>query len=228
MESLLKNLQIRVNEKTYLKDPESSELGKRIIENSIELIDDIGFDSFTFKKLGTKINSPESSVYRYFENKHKLLIYLTSWYWSWVEYHVVIKTYGMSDPKKKLESIIHIITRAVERDFTFSHIDEVKLNNIVINEYSKSFLTKEVDEENKEGYFAIYKRVIKRISSAITEVNQKYKFPSSLASTIVEGSLHQHFLKEHFSTITDCSLEKTPLDFFENLVFNAIKTPEKL
>ncbi|HBY69084.1 MAG TPA: TetR family transcriptional regulator, partial [Flavobacteriaceae bacterium] len=93
MEELLKNLQIRVNENLYLKDPESSSLGKKIIENSIILIEEIGFEGFTFKKLGDRIQSPEASIYRYFENKHKLLLYLTSWYWSWKEYQLVIKTY---------------------------------------------------------------------------------------------------------------------------------------
>ena len=48
MDSLLSNLKIAVPEKIYVKDPESSDLGKRIIEHSILLIDDIGFDSFTF------------------------------------------------------------------------------------------------------------------------------------------------------------------------------------
>ena len=76
MINLLSNLKIAVPDKIYIKDPESSELGKRIIEHSIELIDEIGFDSFTFKKLGLKIGSNESSIYRYFESKHKLLLYL--------------------------------------------------------------------------------------------------------------------------------------------------------
>ena len=49
---------------------------------------EIGFESFTFKKLAAKIESTEASVYRYFENKHKLLIYLVSWYWNWVEYRL--------------------------------------------------------------------------------------------------------------------------------------------
>ena len=73
MINLLSNLKIAVPEKIYVKDPESSILGKRIIEHSIILINDIGFDSFTFKKLGEKIGSNESSIYRYFESKHKLL-----------------------------------------------------------------------------------------------------------------------------------------------------------
>lgn len=81
MKYLLQNLKVSINDKIYIKDPESSSLGKRIIEYSILMIDTMGFESFTFKKLGEKIGSNESSIYRYFENKHKLLLYLTSWYW---------------------------------------------------------------------------------------------------------------------------------------------------
>ncbi len=222
MEELLKNLQIRVNENLYLKDPESSSLGKKIIENSIILIEEIGFEGFTFKKLGDRIQSPEASIYRYFENKHKLLLYLTSWYWSWKEYQLVIKTYSIPNPQKKLDLILEIITQSVETDSNFSHINEVKLNTIVINENSKSFLTKEVDEDNKQGYFLIYKRLINRIKDIILEVNPNYPFPSSLASTIVDGSLHQHFLKKHFPTITDCNKVVSPTDFYKNLVFKTL------
>lgn len=223
MIELFKNLQIKVNEKTYLKDPESSELGKRIIENSIILINDIGFEDFTFRKLGVLIHSNESSIYRYFENKHKLLLYLTSWYWAWMEYKIVIKTYSISNPVKKLEEIIDLVTSTVITDSNFSHIDEVLLNKIVINEYSKSFLTKEVDKENKEGYFFIYKRLISRIKEVISAIKPEYKYPATLASTIIEGSLHQHFLKEHFPTITDCNDKVTPTEFYTDLVFNSLK-----
>jgi AcrR family transcriptional regulator len=223
MQELLKNLQIRVNDKTYVKDPETSELGKRIIENSILLIDEIGFESFTFKKLGVQISSNESSIYRYFENKHKLLLYITSWYWAWIEYQIVIQTFSIAKPSEKLEKIIAIITSKIENDSNFSHINEKILNKIIINEYSKSFLTKEVDSENKEGYFSIYKRLISRIKDAIIAVNSNYPYPASLASTLVEGSLHQHFLSDHFPTITDCSTSITPSDFYSHLIFNSIK-----
>ena len=60
MKSILANLKIVVPEKIFIKDPESSTLGKRIVQNSILLIDEIGFDSFTFKKLGEKIGSNEA------------------------------------------------------------------------------------------------------------------------------------------------------------------------
>ncbi|WP_298238909.1 TetR/AcrR family transcriptional regulator [uncultured Algibacter sp.] len=223
MKNLLSNLRISVPEKIYIKDPESSDLGKRIIEHSILLIDDIGFDAFTFKKLGVLIGSNESSIYRYFESKHKLLLYLSSWYWAWIEYQLVIETYSISEHKEKLDQAIDIVSRTTKRDRTFAHINEIVLNRIIINENSKSFLTKEVDQENKEGYFIIYKRVVQRLRDIILAVKPEYKYASSLASTIIEGSLHQHFLKDHFKSITDCNTQVTPTDFIKNLVFNTLK-----
>ncbi len=223
MDSLLSNLKIAVPEKIYLKDPESSALGKRIVEHSIILIDDIGFDSFTFKKLGTIIGSNESSIYRYFESKHKLLLYLSSWYWAWIEYQLVFETHSLN-PSNKLEKAIEIVTRAIKEDSKFSHINEIILNRIMVNENSKSFLTKEVDQENKDGYFVIYKRIVHRLRDMIIAIKPDYKFPSSLASTIIEGSLHQHFLKDHFTSITDCDDSLSPTNFMKNLVLNTLKS----
>lgn len=222
MKYLLQNLKVSINDKIYIKDPESSSLGKRIVEHSILMIDAIGFESFTFKKLGEKIGSNESSIYRYFENKHKLLLYLTSWYWGWLEYQLVFTTNSIADPNKKLTKAIEIITRTTKEDSSFSHINEILLNKIVINEYSKSYLTKEVDVENKEGYFSIYKRLVTRIKDMIIDLDESYKFPSSLASTIIEGALHQHFLKDHFSSLTDCDENHSPTEYFIELVFNAL------
>lgn len=223
MERLLKTIKIGINEKIYLKDPESSDLGKRILEHSIILIDEIGFENFTFRKLGKLIGSNESSIYRYFENKHKLLLYLSSWYWGWLEYQLVFATNAVTNPAEKLKKTIEIFTRKTEVDSSFTHINEVILNRIVINEYSKSYLTKEVEQENKEGYFEIYKRLIERISQMINNVNPDYKYPSSMASTILEGSFHQYFLQEHFPTLTDCDENNTPSEYFIDLVFKSLK-----
>ncbi len=218
MERLLKSIKIAINEKIYVKDPESSTLGKRIVEESILMINEMGFESFTFKKLGAEIGSNESSIYRYFENKHKLLVYLTSWYWGWLEYQLVFATNSIADPSDRLEKAIEIVTRTTAKDSAFSHINEVLLNKIVINENSKSFLTKEVDSENKEGYFVLYKRMVSRIGQMIKDVRPDYPFAVSLASTILEGSLHQHFLKDHFGTLTDCRKNEDATSYFLHLV----------
>ncbi|MDP5077641.1 MAG: TetR/AcrR family transcriptional regulator [Nonlabens sp.] len=214
MDRLLQQMQVRINEKIYIKDPESSDLGRRIITEGILLIDQIGFDQFTFKKLGVIIQSNESSIYRYFENKHKLLLYLTSWYWGWLEYVLVIRTMQIQNPTDKLNEAILVLTQTINEDSNFNHINEVALQRIVISEYSKSYLTKEVDAENKKGYFEIYTRLGDRLKEMILGVSPDYNFASSLSSTILEGGLHQHFLKEHFTMLTDCSDTVTPTDYF--------------
>ncbi len=223
MQQILSNISISVNEKLYVKNPETSDLGKKIIENSILLIDEMGFENFTFKKLGERIGSNESSIYRYFESKHKLLLYLTSWYWGWMEYKLVFATNNLYNPFEKLRKGIQIITEKVVDDTSTIHINEAVLNKIIITEFTKTILTKEVDEENKEGFFLVYKRVINRLIDMITEVNPKYPFAKSLASSIVEGALHQHFLRDHLKTITNCNETISPTDFYLNLVEQTLR-----
>jgi AcrR family transcriptional regulator len=223
MQNILSNITISVNDKLYVKNPETSDLGKKIIEQSILLIDEIGFENFTFKKLGEKINSNESSIYRYFESKHKLMLYLSSWYWGWIEYKLVFATNNVSNPLEKLKKAITIVTEKVEDDSNTLHINESILNKIIIQEFTKTLLTKEVDEENKEGFFIVYKRIINRIIEFIMEVNPNYSFAKSLASSIVEGALHQHFLKEHLKSITSCDETNTVTDFYIDLVAKILK-----
>ncbi|MFT6749222.1 MAG: AcrR family transcriptional regulator [Flavobacterium sp.] len=223
MHYILSNIIISVNEKLYVKNPETSDLGKKIIQYSILLIDEIGFENFTFKKLGEKINSNESSIYRYFESKHKLMLYLSSWYWGWIEYRLVFATNNLNNPMERLQKAINIVTEKIEDDQTTLHINESILNKIIIQEFTKTLITKEVDEENKEGYFLVYKRVINRIIEMILQVNPNYPFAKSLASSIVQGALHQHFLKDHLTTITNCDKNNSPTEFYIHLATNLLR-----
>jgi AcrR family transcriptional regulator len=223
MQDLLANIKIQVNPKTYVKDPETSDLGKKIILNSILLIDEIGFEEFTFKKLGEKIGSNESSIYRYFENKHKLLVYLSSWYWAWIEYRLVFSTNNINDKFEKLKKAIIIVTESIEDDSKTEHINEAVLNKIIIEEFTKTLYSKNVDEVNKEGIFLIYKQVNYRIEKMILDVNPNYPYAKSLVSSIIEGSLHQHFLKNHLKTITNCNEEINPSEFYIHLIENLLR-----
>jgi AcrR family transcriptional regulator len=223
MQNILSNIIISVNSKLYVKNPETSELGKKIIEQSILLIDEIGFENFTFKKLGERIQSNESSLYRYFENKHKLMLYLSCWYWGWIEYKMVFATSNVTNPMERLKKAITIVTEKVEDDSTTLHINESILNKIIIQEFTKTIITKEIDEENKEGFFIVYKRVINRIKEMIQEVNPNYLYAKTLASSIIEGALHQHFLKDHLTTITDCDKDNSPTDFYLNLIETTLR-----
>ena len=48
MNDLLSTVHIKVNEGIYLKDPDSSELGKGIVSEGLLLIDEIGLEKTTF------------------------------------------------------------------------------------------------------------------------------------------------------------------------------------
>ncbi len=217
-------LKIKINENIYLKDPETSELGLRIVTKSIDMIDGLGFECFTFRKLGVEIGSNEASIYRYFENKHKLLLYLTNWYWSWMDYRLMIGLANIASPKERLHIAIKMLTEEVSEDSNFSHINEVKLHRIVINESAKAYLTKEVDQENKVGAFRGYKKLVANISDIILEINASYKYSHMLVSTIVEGAHLQRFFADHLPNLTDVVKgEDAITEFYTELVFKAIE-----
>ncbi len=223
MKQILSNISISVNDSIYIKDPESSELGKRILEGSIDLMDEIGFEHFTFKRLAQNIESTEASVYRYFESKHKLLLYLTSWFWAWTDFRLFIYLANVESPKDRLERAINLLTSPIQEDISITHINEEKLHRIVINESTKSYLTKDVDEENKEGVFLNYKKLVQRVSDVILEIDPDYKYPHMLISTVIEGAHHQRFFAEHLPRLTDVREgEDSVVQFYKAMVFHCL------
>jgi AcrR family transcriptional regulator len=221
---MLTQIGIKVNDKVFLKDPESSDLGKSILEGSIDLIDEIGFEAFTFRKLAQRIGSTEASVYRYFESKQRLLIYLTCWYWRWLDYRLVLATTNIESAEERLTRALNTLVMQVEEDSDFSHINEVKLNRIIISDSSKAYLNKHVDEENKEGFFMDYKLLVQRVSDIILEINPAYKYSHMLISTVIEGAHLQRFFADHLPRLTDVvEGEDSVTEFSTQMVFNAIK-----
>lgn len=223
MDHLLSKIEIRVNPSIYVKDPTSSDLGKKIIQGSIELIAEMGFESFTFRKLATHIQSTEASIYRYFESKHKLLLYLTSWYWSWLEYKLVFAIANVENPVIRLERAIITLTKKIEEDGNFEHVNEIKLHQIVIAESSKAYLTKEVDTDNQSGVFSSYKQLVDRISGIILTIKPDYKYPHMLVSTVIEGVHHQRYFAEHLPRLTDCVQGEDAITlFYKELVISTL------
>ncbi|MEO5642971.1 MAG: TetR/AcrR family transcriptional regulator [Bacteroidia bacterium] len=203
MDSLLSNLKISVSEGLFQINPSTSKLGKKIILNSIEMIAELGFEKFTFKKLGEVIGSPEASIYRYFKSKNQLLSYLISWYWGWMEYRLVFETTNISSPGIRLEKSIALVSSNISDNLCIEGIQIKKLHQIIISESIKSYLTKDVDKANKEGAFLNYKQFVERISKIIKEINPKYPYPQMLLTTIIEGAHLQVFFGEHLPRLTN-------------------------
>lgn len=134
----------KVNENIYLKDPESSEVGKQIIRYSIDLIYSLGFEQFTFKKLAAEIGTTEATIYRYFENKHRLLLYILNWYWSYMEFLLMFKLQNIVSKKERLKIVVDLLTNELPDSSGLNEYNKKTLNQIVISESNKVYLVKEV------------------------------------------------------------------------------------
>jgi len=223
----MEKLVFRLNEHLYLRDPQSSELGQKIIGASVSLIDKLGFEQFTFKKLAEEINSAEASIYRYFENKHRLLLYLIDWYWNWLEYKIEMRTTNIYDHAERLRTALRVLAEEKKFDPHFEGIDESALHRIVVAEMDKTYLTKQVDDDNKVGLFLQFKSVSKKLAAMINDLNPKFPFAYSLSSTVLMAINQQLFFSHHLPSLSNINYKSEHkyeelYVFLETLVFNSI------
>ncbi|HEY3402161.1 MAG TPA: TetR/AcrR family transcriptional regulator [Ohtaekwangia sp.] len=220
-------LSFKLSENLFIRDPQETPLGRNMVQESIRLIDKLGFEEFTFRKLALAIHSTEASVYRYFDNKHKLLIYLIDWYWTWLEYQIDFQINNIKAPEERLKVCIKILAEQKSFDPGVAYVDEAALQRIVTAEFEKTFLTKQVDADNKDGLFLPYKSLCKKVAAVVREVNPQFDFPHALVSTVMLTLKHQLFYAEHLPSLTDIKYDpkkhhKKLYQFLETLIFKTI------
>ncbi|MDI1255696.1 MAG: TetR/AcrR family transcriptional regulator [Flavobacterium sp.] len=218
-------LKFDINNKIFLRNPESSEVGKLMVKKAIDLIYDLGFEQFTFKKLATEINSTEATIYRYFENKYRLLLYILNWYWCYMEFLVTFKLENVTDKKEQLKIIVYLLTHELAESTNQFDYNKKFLNQIVIAESSKVYLVKEVAEINKNEVYKPYKDLCAKIANVVLEYNSNYKFPRSLSTTLIETSHQQQYFSVNLPKLTDISDKKNPeftSQFIEDLLFKVL------
>ena len=222
-------LDLQINNNTYLKDPVSTDLGKRILSSSILLIDKYGFENFNFKKLAREVSSTESSVYRYFENKHTLLLYLINWFWELTSMRLDLAMLNVDDPVVKIENIIKTIIEASFENIDIPFIDEEVLHRIIVRDGTKAYHHKSVDDDNDEGFFLAYKTLCEKISHVLLEINSDYQYPNSLASTLIEVCNNNIYFAKHLPRLTDINynddrslMEKELFDMLYSLIMSSL------
>ena len=212
------SIKISLNEGLYLRDPQETSLGQKIIKHSIILIDEIGFEAFNFKKLARHMMSTEASVYRYFENKHMLLLYLVSWYWEWVSFLIDLNTMNVEDAKRRLQIIIKTFVSASKENPSIGYVNESILHRIIISEGSKAYHIKDVDQENKEGFFKNYKNLSEKVSKVIKEINPEFPYPHTLASNLFEMANNHIYFAQHLPKLTDVKVKKNNFKEVEDML----------
>jgi len=196
-------ISVSISDGIYLKNPLDTELGKRIIKAAIEQICDIGYEDFNFKRLAIKADTTEASVYRYFENKYKLLVYLTAWYWGFMHFMVQLDVRNLSDPMSQLKQAISTLVHSRSSILTPEYVDQARLHHVIVENASKVLHTKKVDQLNKEGYYANYKKMVGLIAQTIERIDPEFEFPVALASNLLDQSLNNEYYIEHLPSLTD-------------------------
>ena len=211
-------ISITLNRGLYLKDPQGSLLGRDIIRHSIILIDELGFEAFTFKKLARRMKSTEASVYRYFENKHRLLLYLVAWYWEWVSYIIDVHSMNVEDPKQRLRIVIQAFLHATKENPSTEYVNESILHRIIIAEGAKAYHTHSVESENKEGFFLNYKQLAEKVAGLIHEINPGFPYPRALASSLFEMANNHIYFAQHLPRLTDVKVKGDNFDEVEEML----------
>lgn len=213
MESLTKNLELHIPDNLFLKNPRESALGQRLLRDAAQLIASQGIDSFNFKKLAMVAQCTEATVYRYFENKHKMLLYILNIFWGWQEYAIVFAISNVSDPVVKLQKVCSILADPELRyidDKEFSH----HLLLIAIQEGVKIHLTPSLKQEISDGSMKSYYRLVQRLAGIIREADADYAYPVSLATSLMDMALQQIFYAIHYEELTDTCRDTSKLTRF--------------
>jgi AcrR family transcriptional regulator len=213
---------LAINANTYNKNPFGSKLGEQIVVHGISMLSKLGLENFTFRKLAEEIKSTEASVYRYFSNKHVFLIFLANLYWKLLEEQIRQLSYEKLSHRNRLKKAISILVEPIKKEL-LSEFPYEALAEIIHAEGPKVYLTKMVDEENKDGVFLAYKTLCAEIAQMILNINSNYPFSHSLATTVIESVNDQLFFSKHLPRLTDIDSSTAKLkDFIFQMVIASI------
>ena len=186
----------------------SSPIGTRILAQRLVLMNEIGLEAFTFKKLAERIGCTEVTVYHYFANKQRLLQYYFQVYWLWLATHCKQEGRATKEPLERLHGAIRALCGSWPADALAAQFHPSALRELVINEGSKSFMHKNVDSDNELKLFKSYKDLCTHIATELKACTPRMRSSRSFATTLVEMSNSLEFAMHHLPTLTELSVKK--------------------
>ncbi|MFM9985543.1 MAG: TetR/AcrR family transcriptional regulator [Flavobacteriales bacterium] len=224
MNKILAQINFSIAESLSAKNPIGSEIGQEILRKSSQLIERDGIDLFTFKKLAIEMGSTESTIYRYFGNKHQLLLYLSSWYWNLLEVKLAFMTSNVNNPTERLDLALQFLGHPIDELSATSFLDERVLHQIVVRDSTKSINALGMSTKKNLEYLDAYVNLIKRLSEIIHKVNPRYKFPNALSISLLETSHYQNHLQSILPGVSDLDMSpKNTYRFLHQLAFTALE-----
>ncbi len=221
----------------FLRDPAPSAIGARILVEGLALMNVLGLEAFTFKKLAIKAHCTEVTIYNYFPNKHRLLQYYFQLYWLWLDTHCQQEGRLLKDPIERIHGDIRALCGLWPKDTLIAQLDPAILRELVIVEGSKSFLHRNVDADNKLKLFQPYKDLCAHIASELKAYDRRLvgvkhkscKQPRSFATTLIEMAHSLEFAMVHLPALTELSAKrdrKRLAGFLIDLTDRYLQVPE--
>jgi AcrR family transcriptional regulator len=163
-----------------------------------------GFDAFTLKRLAHNLQTTESSVYRYFDNKHRLLVYHIKSYWEWLNEQVNIQCYNNKlHGRKALETTFEIMCFPQANNWPREGVSYDCMHKILTHQSVKAYFSSYVDLENKDGAHQALKALVHIMSGWLREEVPDFEFPKSLINTLLTSVMMQPFYAEHLPSLTE-------------------------
>lgn len=94
-------------------------------------------------------------------------------------------------------------------------VDEDVLYKVVVVEGVKGYYSKEVDKENQEGFFFIYKLLVVKIVFFILEINLGFIYLCVLVSIFLEMVKDQVYFVEYLFCLMDVEIKNGNLSEVE-------------
>ena len=205
-----------------LKDPESSELGRAILSEGLALMNELGLEAFTFKKLAARLQSTEVSLYKYFPNKQRLLQYYYQLYWLWLRQVSGRHAERSVSPREALERVVEAVCGVWPKEVPGLQLDPHALRALVIDEGMKAYLHKNVDDDNARRLFTPYKELSAFIAELLVACRKDVPMPRSFATTVIEMAHSLPFAMEHLPSLTELSARKDLRPLAQHLMHRTI------
>jgi AcrR family transcriptional regulator len=188
----------------YNKDPQSSTLGQNLLKESAKILAEEGFDTFTLKKLAQNLQTTESSVYRYFDNKHRLLVYHVNFYWNWLTEQVDIQCCQRTlHGKDAVCKVFEIMCFPERFAWPSAQIDFECMHKILTHQSVKAYFSQHVDLENREGAHIALKILVSQMGLWLSQDLREFEFPKTLITTLLNAVMMQPFYAEHLPSLTE-------------------------
>jgi AcrR family transcriptional regulator len=205
-----------------LKDPESTDIGRALLCHGLDLILELGLEAFTFRKLAQRAGTTEVTVYKYFSNKQRLLQYYYQLYWLWLRQVGAQEVERSPEPREVLAHTVEMLCGVWSGPMPPLQLDPAGLRKLVIAEGMKSYLHKNVDDDNARRLFQPYKELSAFVASRLVACRADLPWPRSFATTVIEMAHSLPFLMEHLPSLTELSSHRDLKQLAEHLMHRTI------